>query len=71
MMYNGRIVTNIKPKEIILNNGRRIPVGEYNLTHYEIPQMLRETIRPHSERETGMVRDGHQDTVTVLHTRHQ
>lgn len=53
-MYRGKSVTNIKSGEIILDDGKRLPVGAYDLANYEIRQMVRHTIDQHFKRERRM-----------------
>ncbi len=53
-LYSGRSATNIKRGEVVLNDGRRLPVGAYDLTDHEIQQMVQHTIRLHFKREREM-----------------
>ena len=53
-LYRGRRATNIKAGEVILDNGRRLPVGVYDLTNDEIRQMVRHTIDRHLKHERVM-----------------
>ena len=57
-MYRGKRATNIKSSEVILNDGRHLPVGAYDLTDDEIRQMVCETIRLHFKRERTMFEIG-------------
>lgn len=56
--YHGRSVTNITPKEIVLDDGRRLRVGAYDLAGYEIRQMVRYAISQHFERERELFHMG-------------
>lgn len=56
--YRGKRVTNITSKKIVLDDGKRFHVGEYNLADYEIRHMVRYTISQHFEREQALFHKG-------------